>query len=213
MYLFTSSQLALPPTVAILRWIAAVVLFLELPVPFYWFILRPNSNYWRTPQKLGFTVALLPWPVTAILLAVFRNQIFSTTAPGYWEMLAGMAAILAEFWLIVLAKRALGPTWLVGRTEMDGHGEISESEGIYGRMRHPRYAGMIGAVVGAGLLSAGIALWVVLVIWTALVLAAVSLEGRELERRFGAPNLDYRRRAPRFMPNRFRARADWPQSQ
>jgi len=68
-------------------------------------------------------------------------------------------------------------------------------------------------VVGAGLLSASTALWIVLAIWIALVLAAVSLEGRELDRRFGAANLDYRLRATRFVPNRFRARADWPQSQ
>jgi protein-S-isoprenylcysteine O-methyltransferase Ste14 len=124
-----------------------------------------------------------------------------------------MVAILLEFWLIVLSKRALGPAWLVGRSEMDGHGEISESEGIYGRMRHPWYAGMIGAVIGAGLLSASTALWVVLAIWTVLLLVAVSLEGRELERRFGEAYQDYHRQAPRFVANRLRARANWPQSQ
>jgi len=77
-------------------------------------------------------------------------------------------------------------------------------------MRHPRYAGMIGAVVGAGLLSANTTLWIVLAIWTVVVLAAVSLEKRELERRFGAAYLDYCRRVPRFVPNRFRARVNWP---
>jgi protein-S-isoprenylcysteine O-methyltransferase Ste14 len=209
MHLFTSSELAIPPTIIMLRWIAAVVLFLELPVPFYWFILHLNSDYWRTRQKLGFTLAVLPWPIVAGLLAVFRNQIFLTTSPRYWEMFAGMAAILLEFWLIVLARRALGLARLVGKTEMDGDGEI-ESGGIYARMQHPRYAGMIGAVVGAGLLSATTTLWIVLAIWTVLVLAAVSLEERELKRRFGAAYLDYCRRVPRFVPNRFRARADWP---
>jgi protein-S-isoprenylcysteine O-methyltransferase Ste14 len=186
-----------------------VVLFLELPVPFYWFILHPNSTYWRSRQKLAFTIAVLPWPIIAILLAVFRNQIFISTFPRYWEMFAGLAAILLEFWLIVQAKRALGLSRLAGKTEMDGGGEI-ESGGIYARMRHPRYAGMIGAVVGAGLLGATTTLWVVLAIWTVLVLAAVSLEERELERRFGAAYLDYARRVPRFVPSRFRARVDWP---
>lgn len=209
MQLFTSHEVSIPLTVIILRWIAVVVLFLELPVPFYWFILHPNSTYWRTRQKLGFTVAVLPWPIIAILMWVFRNQIFLSTAPRYWEMLAGMAAILLEFWLIVLAKRALGLTRLVGKTEMDGGGEI-ESGGIYARMRHPRYAGMIGAVVGAGLLCATSTLWIVLAIWTVLVAAAVALGERELERHFGAAYLDYCRRVPRFVPNRFRARADWP---
>ena len=116
-----------------------------------------------------------------------------------------MAAILLEFWLIVRANRAFGLTRLVARTGMDGDAEIV-SAGIYARMRHPRYAGMIGAVVGAGLLSANSTLWIVLAIWTVLVVAVVALEERHLERRFGAAYLDYCRRVPRFVPNRFRAR-------
>jgi protein-S-isoprenylcysteine O-methyltransferase Ste14 len=203
MQLVTALGLTIPPSVLILRWVAAVVLLLELPVPFYWFILYPNSNYWRT------RLALLSWPMIAILLAVFRNQIFVTAFPRYWEMFAGMAAILLEFWLIVQAKRALGLSRLVGKTEMDGGDEI-ESGGIYARMRHPRYGGMIVAVVGAGLLSATTTLWIVLAIWTLLVLAAVLLEERDLERRFGTAYLDYCRRMPRFVPNRFRARVGWP---
>ncbi len=209
MHLVTAVGLAIPPTVVVLRWVAAVVLFLELPIPFYWFILHPNSNYWRTRQKLGFTLAVLPWPIVAILMALFRNQIFLTVSPHHWEMFAGMVAILLEFWLIVLAKRALGLARLVGKTGMDGDGEI-EAGATYGRMRHPRYAGMIGAVAGAGLLSATTTLWIVLAIWTALVVAAVALEERGLQRRFGAAYLDYSRRVPRFVPNRFRARLDPP---
>lgn len=194
--------LTISPTLVVLRSIAAIVLFLELPVPFYWFIVRPDSNYWRGWQKLGRTVAVLPWSMVAILLGLFRNRIFVTSSPHYWEMFAGIAAILLEFWLMVRAKRAVG---LDGKNEIDGDGEM-ESGGIYGRMRHPRYAGMIGAVVGAGLLCATTPLWIVLAIWTMLVVAAVALEERRLQRRFGAAYLDYSRRVPRFVPNRFRAR-------
>jgi protein-S-isoprenylcysteine O-methyltransferase Ste14 len=125
-------------------------------------------------------------------------------------MFAGTAAMLLEFCLIVLAKPALGPARLVGKTEMEGDGEI-ESGGIYSRMRHPRYAGMIRAVAGAGLLSATATLWIVLAIWTVLVVAALALEKRSLERRFGVAYLDYSRRVPRFVPHRFRARLEWPQ--
>jgi protein-S-isoprenylcysteine O-methyltransferase Ste14 len=209
-HLVTAIGLTIPPTVVMLRWIAAVVLFLELPVPFYWFILHPNSIYSRTRSKLRFTVALLSWPIAAILMAVFRNQIFVTASPRHWEAFAGMAAILLEFWLTVLAKRALSLARLAGKSGMDDDAEI-EAGGIYGRMRHPRYAGMIGAVVGAGLLSATTTLWIVLAIWTVLVLAAVALEERGLQRRFGAAYLDYSRRVPRFVPNRFRARLEPPQ--
>jgi protein-S-isoprenylcysteine O-methyltransferase Ste14 len=209
MHLVTALELTIPPAVIILRWIAAAVLILELPVPFYWFVLHLTSNSWRSSKKMALTVAVLPWPIIAILLAAFRNQIFTATSPRPWEMFAGMAAILREFWLTVLAKGALGLSRMVGKTEMDGDGEV-QSGGIYARMRHPRCAGMIGAVVGAGLLCATSTLWIVLAIWTVLVAAAVALGERELERHFGAAYLDYCRRVPRFVPNRFRARADWP---
>jgi len=200
----TAIGLTIPLTAVVLRWIAAAVLFLELPVPFYWFILRPNSNYSGEWPKSGRTVAVLSWPIVAILLALFRSRIFLTTTPHYWEMFAGMAAILLEFWLIVRAKRGVG----LDRKNEIGSGDEIESDGTYGRMRHPRYAGMIGAVVGAGLLCATTALWIVLAIWTMLVVAAVVLEERRLQHRFGAANLDYSRRVPRFVPNRFRARLE-----
>jgi protein-S-isoprenylcysteine O-methyltransferase Ste14 len=155
-------------------------------------------------------MAMLPWPIVAILLAVFRNQIFVTASPRYWEVFAGMAAILLEFWLIVVAKRALRLARLTGETELGDDAGMEAGE-IYGRMRHPRYAGMIGAVVGAGLLSATPTLWILLTIWTLLVVVAVAREERGLQRRFGAAYLDYSRQVPRFVPHRFRARLERPQ--
>jgi hypothetical protein len=109
MHLFTSLQLAIPPTMVILRWIAAVVLFLELPVPFYWFILHPNSNYWRTPQKLGFALPCCRGRSPPFCSLYSAIRFLLPPPPRYWEMLAGMAAILVEFWLIVLAKRRWAP--------------------------------------------------------------------------------------------------------
>jgi hypothetical protein len=61
-------------------------------------------------------------------------------APG--KCLPGMAAILLEFWLTVLAKRARGLSRTLGKIEMDGDEEI-QFGGIYAQMRHPRCAGII----------------------------------------------------------------------
>ena len=32
-------------------WIAAVVLFLQLPIPLYWFVMHPQVSYWRRNPK------------------------------------------------------------------------------------------------------------------------------------------------------------------
>ena len=47
MHLVSTLELTHLPSLIILRWIAAVVLGLELPVPFYWLILHPNSTHWH----------------------------------------------------------------------------------------------------------------------------------------------------------------------
>ena len=209
MHLVTTLGPTIPPAVIILRWISAAVLFLELPVPFYWFVLYLISRSWRPPQKLAVTVAVLPWPIIAILLAVFRVQLFIVASPRLWEIFAGMAAILVELLLTVSGSLALGLSRMVGKTDLESDGEV-QSGGVSARMRHPRCAGMIGAVVGAGVLSATNTLWIVLAIWIVMVVAAVAMEERELQRHFGAAYVNYCRQMPRFVPDRFRARADWP---
>ena len=59
-----------------------------------------------------------------------------------------MAAILLEFWLTVLAKRARGLSRTLGKIEMDGDDEI-QFGGIYAQMRHSRCAGIISDHFGA----------------------------------------------------------------
>ena len=72
--------------------------------------------------------------------------------------------------------------------------------GIYARIRHPRYTGSFLAVLGACLLADTGAAWIAGAAWTLLMLAAISLEERELRKRFGASYEDYCRRVPRFIP-------------
>ncbi len=180
-----------------------MVLFLQLPIPLYWFVVHPQVDYWRSHQKAGYiTGLLLSWlPVTALVM-IFHRELFRAKRPELWEIGAGFALIIFEMWIFWRVHRDLGTQRLVGQTELSGGGEIVH-RGLYARMRHPRYIGSFLAILGACFLAGTRAIWIVAAIWLVLARIAIVLEERELRNRFGASYADYCRKVPRFVP-RFR---------
>jgi protein-S-isoprenylcysteine O-methyltransferase Ste14 len=183
-----------------LDWLAALVLFLQLPIPLYWFVLHPLVGFWRQRPRLSYFVALLlSWPPVTACIVIFRRELFRPDWPAAWKIVLGVALIAFEVWLFGRLARDLGAARLVGKTEITGGGSIARS-GIYARIRHPRYLGSFLAILGACLLAARLAMWLAALAWTALILLSISLEERELRRRFGTEYEQYAREVPRFVP-------------
>jgi protein-S-isoprenylcysteine O-methyltransferase Ste14 len=132
-------------------------------------------------------------------MAVYHAGFFRNNRPPAAQLLAGLALILFELWIFWRVKRDMGAARLVGQTELSGGGEIAR-HGIYARLRHPRYVGSFLAILGACLIAGTRAMWIAAAVWTALALAAISFEERELSIRFGAAYEEYSRRVPRFIP-------------
>jgi protein-S-isoprenylcysteine O-methyltransferase Ste14 len=190
--------------VTAIGWLAALVLFLQLPIPLYWFVVHPQVSFWRRHQTAAFvTGVLLAWgPVTACMI-VFRRKLFRHDWPPAWMSVAGFALIILEGWIFWRVKRDLGAARLVGKTELSGGGEVVH-RGIYARIRHPRYIGSLLAILGACFLAGTPALWLVAAVWSLLTLIAIALEERELRARFGEVYKEYCRRVPRFLPLRWK---------
>jgi protein-S-isoprenylcysteine O-methyltransferase Ste14 len=187
--------------VTLLGWIAAAVLFLQLPIPLYWFVMHPRVNYWRHHQKAGYvTGVLLSWLPVTVLLVIFHGELFRPIRPTAWEIIAGLTLILFEMWIFRRVHRDLGTQQLVGQTELSGGGEIVR-RGIYARVRHPRYTGSLLAILGACILAGTRAMWIVAAAWLLLTRIAIALEERELRDRFGAAYEEYCRSVPRFVPS------------
>jgi protein-S-isoprenylcysteine O-methyltransferase Ste14 len=181
-------------------WLAALVLFLQLPIPLYWFVVHPQVDFWRRHQKASYVIALLcSWPPATLCVFLFRKELFRSGWPPLWAVLIGLGLILFEAWLFWRLSRDLGAARLVGKTELSGSGSIAD-QGIYARVRHPRYAGSLLAILGACFLGGKAAMWIVAAAWTALMLLAISFEERELHRRFGSAYEEYARQVPRFLP-------------
>lgn len=184
----------------VLDWLAAAVLFLQLPIPLYWYVMHPQVKFWRRHPKAGFlTGLLLSWPPVTAGLVVYRHELFRRAWPLAASIIAGFALILFEAWIFWRVNRDLGGARLVGKTELSGGGEIARA-GIYARVRHPRYTGSFLAIVGACLLAGTRATWIVALVWAVLMLVAISFEEREMRARFGAAFEEYCRRVPRFVP-------------
>ncbi len=190
-----------------LGWLAALVLFLQLPIPLFWFVLHPQVNFWRRHPTAGYiTGVLLSWgPVTACMI-VFRRELFRRDWPPVWSIVAGLALLILEAWIFWRVKRDLGAAKLVGKTELSGGGEVVH-RGIYARIRHPRYVGSLIAILGACFLAGTRLMWTVAAVWCLLTLVAIAMEERELRARFGAAYEEYCRRVPRFLPLRVKPHA------
>jgi protein-S-isoprenylcysteine O-methyltransferase Ste14 len=180
--------------------IAGVVLFLQLPVPLYWFVLHPNAPAWRRHKLAAYiTAVLFAWGLGTIFLFLTRQRLYAPTA-SLPRALAGCALIFADLYLFRRSAKDLGYKRLVGESELSGGGEMTDG-GIYTRIRNPRYAGSFLAIIGACLIAGTRWMWLTTAIWAALMFAAIVLEEREMRGRFGAAYIDYCRRVPRFLPS------------
>jgi len=180
-------------------WLAALVFFLQLPIPLYWLVFHPAIAYWRRHGKaVYFAAVLLSWgPLTASLF-LFHTQLFRPGWPRAWEIVVGLALVCFEVWIFRRVEHDLGSARMAGHAELRDGREVV-SDGIYSRVRNPRYAGSFLAIVGACVLARTRLAWIVAGCWALLVLVVILLEERELRARLGEPYLEYCRRVPRFL--------------
>ena len=184
----------------LVAWIAAVVLFLQLPIPLYWFVLHPAKNFWSTRRRLVYIVALaFSWLPITMLLFVYHSELLRRDRPSIWQFVLGIMLIGLEVWMFWRVKRDLGTARLIGATELAGGGPM-EDKGIYSRIRHPRYIGSFLALIGACVLAATPSMWIVAGIWTILTSIVIAMEEIELRGRFGKSYKEYCSRVPRFIP-------------
>ncbi len=189
-------------------WLVAAVLFLQLPIPFFWLIVHPRIEFWRKHVRAGYWVAgLSAWGIMAVFLYAFHERLFMSERAPAWAIAVGLVLMASDAYVLYRVERDLGGSRLVGQAEMEGRGELA-THGLYARVRHPRYTGMMVAVLGACLVASSVFLWVVAVVWWLLVLTAIGLEERELRSRFGEAYVAYSKRVPRFLPFRFPPQKD-----
>jgi protein-S-isoprenylcysteine O-methyltransferase Ste14 len=168
--------------------LAILVLMVQLPVPVFWLLIHPTVGFWRRrPWTWYYRVAMGVWLLAWVLLLIPYHWWLGQRFP--WHPLLALAAlglISTDVWLIRQAEHRAGWRVLVGMPEIrprEYAGNVM-SGGIYDRVRHPRYLGMVLSWWAAVLLSSATRLLALVLAFTALATLVVELEERELLPRF-----------------------------
>jgi protein-S-isoprenylcysteine O-methyltransferase Ste14 len=115
-----------------------------------------------------------------------------------WIRWPGLALLVAATVFTIWSRISLGTMWSSDVVAREGH-EL-RTDGPYGIVRHPIYAGILGMLLGSAMLD-GFGLWTLALIGGgALVLLRVRAEERLMSDVFPDDYERYRRRVPALVP-------------
>lgn len=180
-------------------WVLSVV---DGTIPSFWLFVHPFHEWWRARSAAALKALGLVWVVLwGIAAAVTRPLLFRTFYDHGWMWLVGAAFWLAGFTVYGRAMGAFSLDQLFGVPEFRSNREqCLVTTGIRARLRHPVYAGHCLLLAGNSLASGLVANYLLLA-WFLLTLPfMLHFEDRELEKRFGDPYREYKRRVPAIIP-------------
>jgi protein-S-isoprenylcysteine O-methyltransferase Ste14 len=189
-------------------YIALIMVIAVTPALTFWLIVHPFVRFWRRFGPV-WTLSLV-WGAQAVgMLALFqvRKPILATEfGTNYGLVVLGVGCIVAATVGRVKLSKHLSVRTIAGLPEL-APGRYPQkllTEGVYARIRHPRYVQFLLALLGYALIANYLALYVVCAAWVGAAYLIVLFEERELRDRFGEAYDEYSRRVPRFVP-RWRA--------
>lgn len=188
------------------RYILALVLLVGLPPLFsYWLLIHPFVDFWRG-KGIGFTYGVVLTALVAGMFGLFsiRHYLLGVDfGTNYFLAALGVLCLILSAWLRFALHRHLSVKTLIGFPEIapDRYPRELITRGIYNRVRHPRYAQLLIALVGYALIANYLAAYLVTALWFPGIYVIVVLEERELRAHFGTAYDEYCRKVPRFLPS------------
>jgi protein-S-isoprenylcysteine O-methyltransferase Ste14 len=190
------------PWLNLLGWLACAV---YATIPAFWLMIHPWAARWRARKRSPY-FALLPlwfamWLLFGVVSWPWREvQIYFTP----WSWLPASLLFGAGLWLYRESAKGFSAKQFGGLPELHAgnHEQRLVTSGIRGLVRHPVYLAhlceMLAWSVGTGL-AVCYALTAFAMVSGAFM---IPMEDEELERRFGAEYVEYRRRVPAILPRR-----------
>lgn len=189
------------------RYFVAVFVLVSLPPGFLlWFAIHPMARFWRK-LGAGWTYAILGLPVVGMMVGVFalRARLVGTDLGTNLPLIV-LGAICAAFGITIALRRRkyLTAAILSGIPELSRSGDKGKllTEGIYSRIRHPRYVEALLWVLGYAFFTNYLGMYILFALSVPTIYFIVMLEERELRDRFGSAYDEYSARVPRFFPRR-----------
>lgn len=188
------------------RYIVALIAVMSYPPAVgWWYLVHPLVGFWRRLGRPLF-YAIMTVTSLAIMGAVYliREPLLAVEY-GTEQALWPLAVIFygASAYFEVRCRRYLKPKILLGAHELaPGGGGKLITEGIYGRVRHPRYIAVFLGTVAIAFFTNYLAVYILALLLAPALYLVVVLEEKELHDRFGEEYEEYCRRVPRFIRRR-----------
>lgn len=189
---------------AVRWWIALLILVATPPAFVTWFVIHPFAGFWR--RHGGYAAYLAALAVGLPLgygLFRLRHRLLAVDLGTSWVLVAlGVGCAAVAVGMAVQVRRQLSVATQMGLPEVapDRHPGALLTEGIYARVRHPRYVEALLGLFGWALIANYAAVYVLMALMLPALHAIVVLEERELRERFGAAYEAYARQVPRYVP-------------
>jgi protein-S-isoprenylcysteine O-methyltransferase Ste14 len=186
------------------RYIIALLVLLGLPPAILlWLFIHPAARFWR---KLGpavtYSVLALPNVAAMVGLYLARHTLLAVDY-GTNHITIGLGVICVALAIAIGIKRRKQLTIRI----LTGVPELSRqdpgrlvTDGLYAKIRNPRYIELLLAVSGYACFSNFLAAYIAAAIGVPAIYLIVLLEERELRDRFGADYVAYCEKVPRFIP-------------
>ena len=187
------------------RYVIGVLIVTFLPPGLiWWFAVHPFVAFWRKfgPRTTLTVMAVLSIGGVVALMTV-RDTLLGRDLGTSWGLVALGAVLIVISFRIALARRPhLNKRILAGVPELDADpgSQTLLTEGIYARIRHPRYIEVGVGTLGYACFANHVGAWLVAMLTLPTLHLIVLIEERELATRFGAEWEAYRARVPRYLP-------------
>jgi protein-S-isoprenylcysteine O-methyltransferase Ste14 len=186
--------------------LALLVLMVMPGALLYWFSIHPFVRFWRG-VGIGATITLhvLMIAVVGCGMYLIRGRLLAVEYGTKPLLIAiSVPVLIASLVLRRALGRQLKMRILMGIPELSAEpsGQRLLCEGIYARIRHPRYLEILIALIFYALFTNYLAAYVILALSVPTLLAIIHIEERELRERFGEEYVRYCARVPRFWPAR-----------
>jgi protein-S-isoprenylcysteine O-methyltransferase Ste14 len=194
------------------RYLLAAFLVISLPPLFlYWLIIHPFVDFWRG-KGIGatYTVVLTIIGVAMVGLFSIRHDLLTNDfGTNYLLLTVGVLSLILSGRMRYAIQKHLSIKTLLGLPEIapDRFPRELITDGIYARMRHPRYVQLLMALIGYALVANYLASYLAVALWVPGIYVIVRLEEKELRLHFGESYELYCRSVPRFLPRWRKARS------
>jgi protein-S-isoprenylcysteine O-methyltransferase Ste14 len=187
------------------RHILGILLVIGVPPAVaFWLLVHPFARAWRR-VPVGVTYAVLSAFLLgfgALLYAVRDRVLGRDLGTSWWTIGLGVVLYLSAAAISVRCRRQLSFGMFAGVPEVSSAafpGRLLQ-DGIYGVVRHPRYASVILGTVGFAAIVNYLGGYIVVVASLLGLWPVIVVEERELAERFGSAYLQYRARVPALIP-------------